>query len=125
MAMAALVMLFARKPAPPRSAVVAAAPRMVAANPPLPPKVEPPTVEVRSSPPGAIIFVDGKPRGITPSLVSLELPAEVELRLDGYRPTNEIVKTAAGVNVTLLRLSRHRHSIPTRQARPVGHQTLD
>jgi hypothetical protein len=60
-------------------------------------------VVVRSDPPGAHVVIDGRDQGSTPTILSLALPHEILLRLDGYRDTREIITRAGEFTVALTR----------------------
>jgi hypothetical protein len=74
----------------------------------LPPKAPSTVVHVVSEPAGAMIFVDGEAKGITPlDLSGVAMgPHEIRVELDGYEPKSDSVELTAsapeaGVNLTL------------------------
>jgi serine/threonine protein kinase len=67
-------------------------------------------VIVRSEPPGAQVSVDGKEAGTTPALLTLTLPHEVALSLDGYQPAHEILSAAGETVVHLVKKASEHHS---------------
>jgi hypothetical protein len=58
----------------------------------------PQKVQIDSDPPGATVFVDGRPCGVTPATVALDRKVEhrIQLEKDGYVPTAADLKP--GVN---------------------------
>ncbi len=103
------VALLARGPSHERPA--ATAPATVSApapapKPAAPPAAQPPAtqqVTIRSEPPGATVTVDGRARGVTPALLALALPAQVEVTLAGYRPAREVVSRPGELKLKLVR----------------------
>jgi len=92
----------ATAPAPPIAPAIPTAP----AAPAAPAEPKPAQVTIRSEPPGAAVTIGGQRRGVTPALLSLPLPTEVELSLSGYRPAREVVTRPGEVRLKLSRLPR-------------------
>jgi hypothetical protein len=59
-------------------------------------------VVVRSVPPGAQIIVDDQVVSVTPALLSLTLPTQIDLLLDGYKPAREVVTDPGEVTIKLV-----------------------
>jgi serine/threonine-protein kinase len=105
--------------APPAPAPVPAPPPPESPPPPAPREAAPEVrVVLRTKPPGADAIVDGKVVGQTPVLLSLALPHEVQLRLDGYRPTKEVITAAGDVVVALVAEKKSRPSASKPVVRP-------
>ena len=104
--------------APPDAAVIVASPPapdaavVVAPAAPIETKVV-----IASNPPGAKILIDGKPRGVTPKVVSLRLPSALRLERRGYEPALTVVRTADDVRLKLVR--RRNSSRPPRRTEPL------
>ncbi|MSP62214.1 MAG: serine/threonine protein kinase [Myxococcales bacterium] len=84
---------------PPVAAVTAPAPAPRPPPVPAPAKV---SVKVQSVPPGARVMIEGQPAGMTPVDLSLVLPREVELLLDGHRPARQTVTRGGNFTIELL-----------------------
>ena len=61
------------------------------------------TLEITTIPPGAAVFVDGKPSGITvPGTLSRDAgPVEIEARMPGYQTAKAAVNLAAGAHLSV------------------------
>jgi serine/threonine-protein kinase len=61
-------------------------------------------LQVRSEPAGALVFIDGQPRGTTPIETLSLLPGKhgVELTLKGFAPWEQTVQASAGDRIPLL-----------------------
>jgi hypothetical protein len=104
----------------------APAPKPVAPPPAPPPAAPPapaaaPTIEATldSSPPGALVTIDGVAIGTTPMTwrsTPSEKPAALTFSLDGYRPEVIQARPTAGLRLapTLKRLPAHHHARPNR-----------
>ncbi len=68
------------------------------------------SVILRSEPPGAVVSVDNQPVATTPAVVSLTLPHEVSLTLDGYQPARQVVQSPGEVTVHMVRSRAARKS---------------
>jgi hypothetical protein len=64
-------------------------------------------VIVRSDPSGARVVVDDQTVGSTPALISLRLPSELELTLDGYQPARQRVQAPGEITIHLSRARPH------------------
>ena len=77
------------------------------------------TIEVRSTPAGAAVLVDGKRVGITPATIALTIPAAIVVTRAGYRPARVVAERAGPIDVPLVRARR------SRVHRPAAGETLD
>jgi hypothetical protein len=83
-----------------RAAPVAAAP--VAADvPAAPPQSEFGVVSVQSDPPGAEVFADHVHQGVAPMDLTVQLPVEIKLTLEGYKTVRRKITHAGPIRIRL------------------------
>jgi hypothetical protein len=100
--------------AAPAPVEAAPAPAPVPAPAPPPRRAPPPrtaaatsSIDLRSSPSGAQIYVDGKLRGTTPRRLELATPATILLRYRGYQPARVRAVRSGPLDVRLVRSCQH------------------
>jgi hypothetical protein len=79
------------------------------------------TVELRTSPAGAAILLDGKRIGVTPTSVALDAPAALTIVRRGYRPARVRADKPGPLTVRLVPRARPRPD----PKKPVAGETLD
>ena len=113
----------ASAPAPSSAPSPLPAPGPSPAPTPAPVPVPTTAVDIRTTPGGAAVVIDGTPRGTTPTRVTVAVPTTILLRRTGYRTARVDVSDATPIDVELVPEPRHRH-----HAHPVSHppqETLD
>lgn len=85
------------------SASAAAAPAPVArrADTPPPPATDRGLLTVESDPPGAQVFADHVPRGVAPIDLTVQLPVEIKLTMDGYKTVRRKITKLGPVRIKL------------------------
>ena len=85
-------------------------------------------LEVRTSPPGADVLVDGVRTAVTPAHIRLAAPATVELRRKGYKPWRAAIDRPGLIDVELDRVPappKRTRTKPPRRPRDPHRETLD
>ena len=89
-------------------------------------KPTPAALRVESEPPGARVYVDGRPRGAAPlRLDGLDAGRAYALRavLDGWRDDEQLVTAAAGESTVQLRLGEQ-HGVVALESEPAGARVI-
>jgi hypothetical protein len=70
--------------------------------PPAPPQPAEVTLDVDSDPPGADVFADHVRRGVAPLALTVQLPVELKLTMDGYRTIRRKITRPGPVRIKLV-----------------------
>jgi tRNA A-37 threonylcarbamoyl transferase component Bud32 len=99
----------ARRPAAPigdegRAAPVAAAASAASRSdaPPAQPEPERGVLSIQSDPPGAEVFADHVPRGVAPIDLTVHIPVEIKLTMEGYKTTRRKITRLGAVRIRLV-----------------------
>jgi hypothetical protein len=88
-----------------RPAALVAGPASVASRPdvqPAPPQPEHDLLNVESDPPGADVFADHVRRGVAPLDLTVQLPVELKLTMEGYRTIRRKITRPGPVRIKLV-----------------------
>jgi eukaryotic-like serine/threonine-protein kinase len=96
----------AKHPAAPigdaRPAAPVAPPASAAPRPDRPPAPEFAVLNIESDPPGAEVFADHVPRGVAPIELTVPIPVEIKLEMEGYRTIRRKITRPGPVRIKLV-----------------------
>ncbi len=92
-------------PPPPVTPAVTPEPPLTAPPPPKQPAPTALKIVVTSTPSGAAIEINGRPRGVTPARISVVVGTKITLRRSGYRAATTVAERSGPLNVRLQRRS--------------------